>query len=462
MSPCLRGSISCGHSINAGALRDIIETLRVGTGFRLNPNAKIGFKVKSMVSATIQILVVMTAVLAVSSTSNAQTPEWPNPVAEHVVPYLSTGLLQGPMLGRPAATSMRVWIRTEEAMDFEIRYSTRLPLTARSPLVRGKTLADDDNTGVVDLKGLKPYTRYYYGVVLEGQLADTRVTHTDSWTSFRTLPNSSTTRDPINNPDGLYNLSFSICVGASQDPKRSGGQYSDPPAWTTLHRKFGDEAMFHIMNGDYTYEEKRNGTLAGIRDNYKLYIDRSAGMNRVMRHTPWLMMFDDHEVHDNLFGAGQVGFKKKNSRHINRDKQLKVWQEYAGWANPETPQRGKLIFGTATVTQGGNIIESPDLDFTTLDPKQISTILVGKTNRPTDARSAGKNAGTYGLVRVLDKHRLQVTPRFAENETIDFSIGTHHYYDYKLGNCHFFVIDTRGERSHFNVNNLHDPQTFLL
>jgi len=119
-----------------------------------------------MVSATIQILVVMTAVLAVSSTSNAQTPEWPNPVAEHVVPYLSTGLLQGPMLGRPAATSMRVWIRTEEAMDFEIRYSTRLPLTARSPLVRGKTLADDDNTG----NGVR--TRHEGSVECGGYLGD--------------------------------------------------------------------------------------------------------------------------------------------------------------------------------------------------------------------------------------------------------------------------------------------------
>ena len=65
--------------------------------------------------------------LAISSESNAQIPEWPNPVAEQVTPYLSTGLRQGPMLGRPAATSIRVWIRTEEAMDFVIRYSTRLP-----------------------------------------------------------------------------------------------------------------------------------------------------------------------------------------------------------------------------------------------------------------------------------------------------------------------------------------------
>jgi len=32
---------------------------------------------------------------------------------------------------------------------------------------------------------------------------------------------------------------------------------------------------------------------------------------------------------------------------------------------------------------------------------------------------------------------------------IPYSIGTHHYYDRLTGNCHFFFLDTRGERSKF-------------
>ena len=71
----------------------------------------------------------------------AQPPAWPDPVAEHVVPALSTGLVHGPMLGRPAATSVRVWVRTEEPMGFEIRYATQLPLDAESPTIQGQTLA---------------------------------------------------------------------------------------------------------------------------------------------------------------------------------------------------------------------------------------------------------------------------------------------------------------------------------
>jgi hypothetical protein len=121
-----------------------------------------------------------------------------------------------------------------------------------------------------------------------------------------------------------------------------------------------------------------------------------------------------------------------------------------------------LIFGSANVQQGSDILQAADSDFSELDPLQVSTILIGKANRTTDAPASSKNAGTYGLVKVLDEHRIQIEPALAQDETIDFTIGTHHYYDTKIGNCHFFVIDTRGERSGFNGSNLHDPQTFLL
>lgn len=408
--------------------------------------------------------VIMTpaVLLAMAAVCHAQRSSWPDPVAEHVRPALTLGLVQGPMLGRPSATSVRVWVRTEAPMAFQIRYSRHLPLDETCPVVEGRTTEESDQTGYVDLVGLAPFTRYYYGVVLDGKLADTRVAPFDDWPSFTTLPDHTTAADAVNNPRGLFNVAFSVCVGACQDPKVSGGQYVDPPAWTTLFRRHGDEVMFHIMDGDYTYEEQRDGTLDGIRANYRLYMDRSPGMNRFMRTTPWLFMYDDHEVHDNLFGAGEVGFKRTRSRHINRDVQLKAWYEYTGWANPESPHRGELLFGSATVKRGSDILETESLDFRRLETSRVSTILVGRKGRPTGAGAASPNAGTYGLVRVLDARRIQVTPSFVRDEEVDFSVGTHHYYDWKLGNCHFFVLDTRGERSHFNVQQLDDPNTFLL
>jgi len=65
-------------------------------------------------------------------------------------------------------------------------------------------------------------------------------------------------------------------------------------------------------------------------------------------------------------------------------------------------------------------------------------------------------------VEVLDKNRLRVRPAFKASATIGYSIGTHHYYDWKIANCHFFALDTRGERSHLDTNDRRSAKTFLL
>jgi alkaline phosphatase D len=403
----------------------------------------------------------MTLILLALFVGHPGYAAWPDPIAEDVVPARSAGLTHGPMLGHPKAHSMRVWVRTEKAMEFRIRYATQLPLGPDSAAVTGKTVASADNTGVVELTELQPLTRYFYGVELDGKLADTRIVFTDPWPSFRTLPDASTAADAANNPKGLYNFAFSVSVGGSQDPKRSGGQYSDPPSWGTLYRKFGDELQFHIMNGDYTYEELRDGTAAGIRANYKLYMQRSREMSRLQSHVPWLFMFADHEVNDNLFGAGQIGFKKRGSRHTNRDTQLKIWYEYAGWANDPAAHRGAMLQGKASVKKGSRTLTCKDLDFTTLKPEQISTILL-RSSTKTNAPGTGKNAGTYGMVKVIGAHQLEVTPAFVADENVVFTIGTHHYFDRKEGNCHLFFIDTRSERSSFDQNRLDAPENFLI
>ena len=68
----------------------------------------------------------------------------------------------------------------------------------------------------------------------------------------------------------------------------------------------------------------------------------------------------------------------------------------------------------------------------------------------------------YGLVKVIDATHLQITPPAKAIATLSYSIGTHHYYDWKVGNCHFFALDTRGERSNRNPSDRTDPSLFIL
>lgn len=393
----------------------------------------------------------------------AQDASWPDPVANQVLPYGTAGMSHGPLLGAVTDHSVRVWVRTRKPTDFEVLYSKMLPLDANCQSVHGQTTEARDQTGVVELRELEPNTRFYYAIRLNGVLADLRMDINDPWPSFKTLPNETTYFDVENNPKGNFNVTFAIGHCASQDPDTSGGMYGSTPAFDLIARNHREEAMFAIVNGDVIYEEQRDGTLDGVRENYKLYFSRGRSFARLFRSLPGLFTFDDHDVGWDIHGSGQIGLGE--GRHLIRDVGLRAYEEYLSWANYPGGQRGAILFGQAQVTQGGNVLFDPQADFSRLDPATISTIHLGNYTRDAENRrraDAPKNAGVYGLQRVLDANRLEIQPATRSDERLSYSIGTHHYYDWRIANCHFFALDTRGERSDRNPNDRTDPSLFIL
>ena len=376
---------------------------------------------------------------------------WPDPVAHHVLPYETAGLAHGPILGRPSATSVRVWVRTVRPCEFRIVYAEQLPLTVESDGVDGRTIAERDNTGYVDLMGLEPNARYYYGVTIDGRLADTRMELDHPWPSFRTLPDAESYRDEVNNPEGLFNVRFAIGHCGCQDPVKSGGQYGSPAAFHRIFQQQRDDVMFLFTNGDYIYEELRDGTIDGYRNNYKLYLSRGRSMSTLFRYVPNLFTFDDHEMDRETGGFTEVGLKK--GPWLSRDLPLRVWGEYAGWANYDSPYRAPIRLGTATVENGDDVLTDAEADFAPLDFNRISSIHVNPKC---------KNAGVYAPVEVLSKTRLRVRPAFTADETCLYSIGTHHFFDWRIGNCHFFALDCRSERTRYHLSRQRDPKQVML
>lgn len=385
--------------------------------------------------------------------ATAQNHEWPDPVANHVVPYQSLGISHGPVLGQITETSVRVWIRTEEPMDFSVAVSRSLPFDDASETT-GKTVPDRDHVGWITVEDLEPNTRYFYAVKLRGEIVDTRASVDDPWPSFRTLPDEGSFAHEFN-PEGKFNFSFSI--GACQrqrSPSDTYGIYANPPAFDRLWEKHRDDLFFHIVNGDYTYEEVLDGTRAGLENNYKLYLERGRSLNRFLRHVPMFTMFNDHEVTDNIDGAGEVGLG--NGNHLVRDPALAVWQYYAGWTADEAPQRGTLRFGEARLEEGSDVLIDESADFSGLDLATVSTLHVGPAMKGADMRvttpageRGGANAGVYRVVEVIDEHRLRIEPAARSTKAAPYSIGTHFYFDRVVGNSHFFFLDTRSERTKF-------------
>ncbi len=189
-------------------------------------------------------------------------------------------ITHGPLLGRPTATSMRVWIRTSDATGFKIVCGTELPLSTASQAVEGRTAGDRDNTGFVDITGLEPDTRYYYGVVVGERLIKTDEESETGFASFRTLPEPSAYVNADYNPRGLFNITFGVGFG-----NRSFPDEPELPVYRTIRERHGDDLMFFVMNGDYIYEHSRTKesaphTLDLFRADYRHYLDVKPTMAR--------------------------------------------------------------------------------------------------------------------------------------------------------------------------------------
>ncbi|QGJ69969.1 Secreted alkaline phosphatase [Planctomycetales bacterium 10988] len=392
--------------------------------------------------------------------------QWPDPIAHDVIPYHTSGLTHGPMIGRPTDHSMRVWIRTDSPQSFRVLYDTKLPLLLESsPSVSGRTRHKTDSTGYVEITDLEPGQTYYYGVALETGLVDTRPEFDDPWPTFKTLPNETTNEDQLNNPEGWFNFSFSLaCCSRQLLPDNPPGIYGNPPGFLTLLKDYGDDVDFHIVNGDFTYEEVLDGTREGYAANYQLYLKRGRNMSNFFRYVPFIGMYNDHEVNSNLDGAGEAGLG--DGDYLRRDPALEVWEDYVGWSIDPAEQRGPIYFGKAKVEKNSDLLRDDEADFSALKTSQISTLHVGHYmagDGRSKAERGGKNIGVYSVTEVVDDHTLRVEPPFKEAGDAPYSIGTHYYFDRIVSNCHFIYLDTRGERSKFKgESHANDPDRFLL
>ena len=385
-------------------------------------------------------------------------------MANHVVPYQSLGITHGPVLGRVTEDSVTVWVRAREAMEFTVAVSESVPFDGARE-VAGRTVADRDLTGWVTLDGLKANTRYFYAVKLRGEIVDIRASVEDPWPSFRTLPDAGSFAHEYN-PAGRFNFSFSIgSCQRQRSPENTYGIYANPPVFDTLWKRHRERLSFHIINGDYTYEETLDGAKAGLENNYKLYLERGRSLNRFLRHVPMFTMFNDHEMTDNIDGAGEVGLGDGN--YLVRDPAMAVWEYYANWANDIAPHHAPVRFGEAELKQGENILHDPAANFSTLSVDQISTLHVGHwykgVKRPSRKERGNFNAGVYRVEEIIDAQRLRVSPAFKSTARSPYSIGTHRYFDRVIGNCHFFFLDTRSERTRFRgPDHAHDKDASVL
>lgn len=387
---------------------------------------------------------------------------------------LSAGIeiTHGPILGQLTHDGIGVWARTSAPGEFRVYYSEEAnPAGERS--AKAATSLARDNTGWTHIKGLKANTRYVYRIVAEG---GSRAVDG----SFRTMPRSEDFVDEKLNPKGLFNFSFEFACGNNQHPDHGAGYLL--PSFKTLTDKFRDKVHFSLQNGDWLYEEMRDfspdewrlqvnaskeqmphvvqhaPTITGVWENYKLYLSRGKNLANFHRYFPCFFVFDDHEILNDVWGAGTPGLRDR--RAVFRDIGTQAWHDYLGWANPMGIDQ-QIHFGTAKLRKGSSTLVDPEADFTKLNPDEITNLHVhwgrddaGVNENALDGVGGVTNAGVYEIVKVLGKTKLKISPTPKETAENAYSVGRLNFWRKRIANCDFFVTDTKSERE---MHDTRDP-----
>lgn len=386
-------------------------------------------------------------------------------------------ITHGPVLGRLGADHVGVWARTSSPAEFQVFYGLEPgALTSRAS---GTTALEDDSTGWILLEGLQPGTKYYYEI----GMGDGPEGLEERSGSFHTLLSRAGMASE-HNPDGRFNFRFEFACGNNQN---SGGSPIGAALLThgTMLRELvsatePNSVDFAILNGDWLYENETRGygvdewrqqtgvdeaatprvvslmpAITGVWENYKNFYNNGSNLRAWHRNVPSYYTFDDHELLNDVYGAGEVG--RRNRRAVFRDVGTRAWYDYLGWSNP-VPETPEIIYGRAQLEAGSDVLTDPEADFTGLDAESTlhvhwgtpdwGMMLLDRNADGTDPDDEGgdPNAKVYEVVEVLDANRLRIRPAAVADGNPVYSIGRRSYFNMRVSNAEFLFVDTRSYR----------------
>ncbi len=207
-------------------------------------------------------------------------------------------LVHGPLLGCVDHQSAKFWVRTMEVAGATVNLSETSDMQTGLKTAWSKTKAEDDYTVVLTIDGLKPNTRYYYEMYING-------IQKSPVYSFQTFPE----------PGAPSTFSVAFGGGAGYTPPR---EYM----WTTISKR--DPLAFLLM-GDNVYID--NPTSPNVQ-NYCYYRRQSRPEFRSFAAQRSIYaVWDDHDFVDNDLWGGPETFSP--------DWKAPVWTVYKqNWNNP--------------------------------------------------------------------------------------------------------------------------------
>jgi len=180
-------------------------------------------------------------------------------------PYLELG----PLLGDVTDTSAKVWLKSSGAGLLSVAVGREANLSDREAFKAPKLEAASFFSASVRLKNLEPATKYYYAVLMDGELATPR-----PYPSFTTAPREGAS--------GRQRFAFVSCVGHHG--------FDSAAAWADLATRTNFDALLMLGDNHYgdTTDPAKHFTAYGVQR-------RLPGYAEISRRVPQYAIWDNHD-----------------------------------------------------------------------------------------------------------------------------------------------------------------------
>ena len=193
-------------------------------------------------------------------------------------------ILHGPLTGAVSCNLAKVWIRTFNEKTFKVTVANDSLMMDVVGTFTGNTHERDDFTGIALLTGLKPGTRYYYSINIDGY-----------------TPSDIATFTTFNNDGQPGVLKVAFGGGAAYNPSKE-------HIWSVIKNQNPD---FFIGMGDNVYID--HPELPDVQRYCYYRRESSPFFRKMLQSLPYYSVWDDHE-----FG--------KNDSYGGADKFLPEWK----------------------------------------------------------------------------------------------------------------------------------------
>jgi hypothetical protein len=371
-----------------------------------------------------------------------------------------TAMTHGPILGLPESDRIGVMVRTSQALPVRLLGGASPDPGSWKPLAM---FATDPGKGYCGYAHIQENdfsgdaAQLYFGMEVDGTLVDSRI-------------------------DGDWPmLKKRWLTGETQQTATIAATHCDNfyPAIAPLHsdlwRQRVADADLAIHLGDHVYEQGYRRRPEVSRLDYLYHHKPGSAQDWRGRLLPTIGIFDDHDLHNDVTGTGELGVYrdmfKPDGREIpadmpwriaSRDVGRAVWEEWCGWG---TPNQGNniVIHGTGAIRNG--ILVPDDFDsWMAVDDESVSALApltIWPDSMPTEAIEP-ECAGNYWITSIergSKSVRFDAVP--ADAERVSFGVSTPRYGSHTIGNAEILLIDTRTSRTLWQLDRL-DPSASML